>query len=141
MYKKREKHYEKLSDERHAEFEVKDTRVSDYLRRYGTGHIEDLPTTSAPEVKDDRTEEEMLNSEFEPTMATESVDILMEIERNKERFEKAVAEIELTASQKKRFDDAVRVLNDDNASIDSKREAYSILQELEDTGKLTRARD
>lgn len=132
--------YEHVNKTRHPEYEVKETRVSDYLRKYGTGSVEDLPQSSAPEIKDDRTVEEMLESEFEPSMATETVDILMEIERNKERFEAAISAMELNEKQKKEFDDAVRVLDDANATTDQKREAYSILQELKDAGKITRAR-
>lgn len=140
MYKHRKPVYERVSSERHADFEVKDTRVSDYLRKYGTGHIDDFPTTSAPEVHDDRSEEEMLNSEFEPSMATETIDILMEIDRNKDRFKAAVDEIELTEKQKKDFNDAMDALDDPNSPLDRKREAYSILQELMNSGKVSRAR-
>lgn len=139
-YKKMKPVYEKNSTVRHPDFEVKETRVSDYLRKYGTGNIEDLPTSSAPEIKDDRSVDEMLDSEFEPSMATETVDILMLIDENKERFEKAISEMELTQKQKKDFDAAVAVLDDTNSSTDRKREAYAILEELENTGKLTRAR-
>lgn len=132
--------YEKLDYNNHKDYEIKETRVSDYLRRYGTGHIEDLPQTTAPEVTDDRSVEEMLNDPFVPEMATESVDILNLIEENKERFEKAAREIELTAKQKKRFKDAQSVINNPNSSLDAKREAYSILDELANKGLIARAR-
>lgn len=131
---------EVLSPENHPEYEIKETRVSDYLRKYGTGHIEDLPSSSAPEVVDERSVSEMLDSEFEPHMSTESVDIFMEIDRNKDKFEAAIKELELTKTQKEKFDSAVKVLNDPNSSLDSKREAYSILEELQASGKITRAR-
>lgn len=130
---------EKNSGINHPEYEVRETRVSDYLRRYGTGKIEDLPTTSAPEVHDDRTVDEMLDSEFEPSLGTETVDVLMEIERNKERFEKAAAAIEASKTDKKRFDDAISVLRDGDAPYARKVEAYQILQELEDKGMIVRA--
>lgn len=139
MYKHRKPVFEKLSHEPHPDFEVKETRVSDYLRRYGTGHIDDFPTASAPEVHDDRSVDEMLSSEFEPEMATESVDIVMEIERNQERFEKAIKELELTKAQRKQFDDAVAVLNDKNADFERKREAYAILDDLASSGKVKRS--
>ena len=114
----------------HPEYEIRETRVSDYLRRYGTGHIEDLPQNTAPEITDDRTVDEMLSDEFVPHMSTETVDIMMEIEDNKERFEKAAQEIEMTDAARKKFDAAMAVINNPNSSLESKREAYSILDNL-----------
>lgn len=131
--------YQELDYENHPEYEIKETRVSDYLRKYGTGHIEDLPTSSAPEISDNRSVEQMLD-EPEPHMSAETVDILMEIERNKERFDKAIDELELTTAQKKQFDDAVEAINDPNAPADRRIEAYRVLEDLEKKGKIARAR-
>lgn len=117
---------------KHKDFEIKETRVSDYLRRYGTGHIEDVPQNTAPEVRDDRTVEQMLEEPFVEHLSTEPVDVIMLIDANRERFEKAFKELELTKTQHKRFKDALSVINNPNASHDSKREAYSILEELSD---------
>lgn len=139
-YKKEKPVYQDLDYTNHPEYEIKETRVSDYLRKYGTGHIDELPTSSAPEIKDDRSVDEMLAEGFEPSMSTETIDILMEIERNKDRFEAAVAELELTQTQKKEFDDAVKAINDPNTPYDRKIEAYHLLQDLESKGKITRAR-
>lgn len=140
MYKHRKPVFQPVDPHNHPDYEIKDTRVSDYLRRYGTGHLDDLPQTSAPEISDDRTVDEMLDSDFEPSMSTETVDILMEIEKNKDRFEKAAAELELTKKQRQQYDDAIKVLNDSNAPNDRQREAYSILMELMEKGKVTRVR-
>lgn len=136
----------------HPEYEIKETRVSDYLRRYGTGHIDDVPQNRAPEVANERVTTamdtildkkanevarskafEVLNEEtdgFVPHMSTETVDVLEEIEANKERFEKALKDIELTKTASKRYRDALSVINNPNASTDAKREAYSILNGL-----------
>lgn len=131
--------YQDLDYNNHPEYEIRETRVSDYLRKYGTGHIEDLPTSSAPEISDNRSVEQMLD-EPEPHMSAETVDILMEIERNKERFDNAIDELELTTAQKKQFDDAVEAINDPNAPADRRIEAYRVLEDLEKKGKIARAR-
>ena len=149
-------------DLNHPEYEIRETRVSDYLRRYGTGHIDDLPQTSAPEVPNERLSKAMdsvldkkaseadksaafnvVQEELEgfvPTMSTESIDVLAEIEANRERFEKAAEDIELTATARKKFNAALSVINNPNASLDAKREAYSILDSLTSQG-YARARE
>lgn len=136
----------------HAEYEIKETRVSDFLRRYGTGHIEDVPQNKAPEISNERVSSamdtildkkaneverskafEVLNEETEgfiPSMATETIDVLAEIEANKERFEKAFNEIELTKTASKKYKDALSVINNPNAPLDAKREAYATLDSL-----------
>lgn len=136
----------------HSDYEIKETRVSDYLRRYGTGHIDDVPQTKAPEVSNERVSSamdiildkkaneverskafEVLNEEtdgFVPHMSTETIDVLAEIEANKERFENALKDIQLTKTASKRYNDALAVVNNPNAPLDSKREAYSVLESL-----------
>jgi hypothetical protein len=131
---------EKLSYDNHPEYEIRETRVSEYLRRYGTGHIEDLPQTSAPEVSDERSVDQMLEDEFTPHMSTETVDVLMMIDENRERFEKAAQDIEMTDKMRQKYENAMRVINDSNASMDAKREAYSVLDSLISNG-YARARD
>lgn len=138
-YEKRKVVFQDLEYENHPEYEIRETRVSDYLRKYGTGHIEDLPTSSAPEITDKRTVDQMLD-EPEPHMSTESVDILIEIEKNKDRFAAAAADLELTLAQKKDFDDAVAALNDPNTPNERRIEAYRVLSDLEKKGKIARAR-
>lgn len=140
MYKRCKPQYEVLDATNHPDYEIKDTRVSDYLRKYGSGKIDDLPSSSAPEITDNRSTDQMLAEPVEH-MSTETVDVLMEIEANKERFEKAVQDVNLTAAKKKKFDSAVKVIKNPNSTYDQKREAYSILRNLEEQGLITRARD
>lgn len=141
MYSRFKPVFESVSDDLHPEYEIKSTRPSDYLRKYGTGKLEDLPQSSAPEVVDGRNVEQMLE---DPAgldhMSTETVDILMEIEANKDKFAAALQARDLSARDKEDFDAAVAVLNDPNSSADRKREAFSILEELYHDGKITRTR-
>jgi hypothetical protein len=139
MYKHSKPAFEAVDPVNHPDYEIKDTRVSDYLKKYGTGKIEDLPQVSRPEITDNRTTDQMLDEPCEH-MSTEAVDVMMEIERNKEAFDKAILDIKATQKQKKQFDDAVAALQDPNTPIERQREAYAILSDLERQGKLTRAR-
>lgn len=128
--------FERNSGVNHPDYEIKETRVSDFLRRFGTGHIDDLPTTSSPEISDDRTVDEMLSDPFVPHMSNESVDILSMIEENKDRFDAAFHELELTKSQHKKFKEALSAIKDPNCPFERKREAYSVLEKLSADGKL-----
>lgn len=140
MYARRKPVCEKTTQVPHPEYEIKETKVSDYLRKYGTGKLEDLPTSSRPEITDNRSVDQMLDDPCE-SMATETIDVLAEIERNRESFVKAIMDVKATAKQRKQFDDAIKVLQDENAPYERKREAYAILDDLERQGKLTRARN
>lgn len=125
----------------HEDYEVVQTRVSDYLRRYGTGQIEAMPQDTRPEIHDERLVDEMLNSDqFEPGLGTDQLDIIMEIEKNRSKFEAAIAEMELTQKQREEFDAAVKILNDANSSVNAREDAYKLLRELEQSGKLKKPR-
>lgn len=129
---------EKLSDTPHPEYQNVNTRVSEYLIKYGQGKIDSMPTDTRSEVQDNRSVDEMLddpNPEF--NLGTEELDALLEFQSRLEDFKKA--ELDIKASQKERisFENAMKVLDDPNASGDAKRDAYKILQKLEDSGKLS----
>ena len=115
------------SGKNHPEYEIRDTRPSDFLRKYGQGKLEDLPKTSAPEIVDNRTVDQMLDEPVEH-MSTESIDVLMEIEANRDKFDQALKTIELTESARKRYDDALSVINNPNSSPSAKTEAYNLHQ-------------
>lgn len=140
MYKHRKPVFERVSQDAHPDYEIKETRVSDYLRKYGTGKLEDLPQSSKPEITDNRTVEQMLDEPCE-SMSTETIDVMMEIDRNREAFEKAILDVKATQKQKKQFEDAVKAIKDENTPFERKREAYAILDQLERDGKITRARN
>lgn len=132
--------FEKNSGKRHKDYESRNTSVSEYLRKYGTGKLETLPTDTRPEVNDDRSSDDMLNDEFVEGLGTDELDVLMKIDENKERFQKAIDEVSLTKAQRVKFDNAMKVLNDRNSSTESLRDAYRVLDELEEKGKVKRAR-
>lgn len=135
-------HYEKNSHLLHREHEERNTRVSEYLRKYGQGKIDSMPTDARPQVNDQRTPDEMLDDNTpENHMAFDNLDALMELERKKADFEAAFADIELTQKQKEKFDAAVKVLNDKNSSYEQIKDAERILDELKEAKKLKRARD
>ena len=143
MFKKCKPEYEKLSSIPHPDYEVRDTRVSDYLRKYGQGKLEVMPQDNRPEVHDDRTEEEMLNSPQSAvdTFGADALDVMQEIENNRERFEAMETAIEMTKTERQKFDNAVKVINDPNSSESQKLAAIRVLDDLEAKGKVTRARD
>lgn len=133
---------DKLDTTLHLEHETRNTRVSEYLRKYGQGKIDSLPTDTRPEVRDSRTDEEKINEPLSATdsLAADQLDVMLELQENAKRFEDAFAEIELTKQQKEKFDAAIKVLKDSNSSFEQKMDAERILDELEQSHKLTRAR-
>lgn len=125
----------------HHEHEVRNTRVSEYLRKYGQGKIDSMPTDTRPTITDNRsTDEKLDNPDVTDRLGTEQLDVLLEVDRLRERFEKAFADIELTQKQKEKFDAAVKVLNDRNSSYEQIQDASRILSQLEEDKKITRAR-
>lgn len=129
---------EELSSNRHKEFQNVNTRVSEYLMKYGQGKIDALPTDSRTEIEDNRTVDEMLDDE-NPIfgLGTEESDVLFELQANMSKFEKAQVDIEASEKDKKSFENAMQVINDKNSSDDAKRDAYRILDKLEKAGKLS----
>lgn len=140
MFKKlKELQYNTVDEKLHPEHQTFDTSVSYYLRKYGTGQLEQLPFDSRREITDDRSVEQMLDDDgLVAGLGTDDLDVLMELDRKREDFENAIQEIELTKKQKVVFDRAMSVLKDPNASIDAKRDAYDLLDELKE--KVTRTR-
>lgn len=132
--------YRKIDVTPHKDYESRDTRVSEYLRKYGTGKIDEMPNDTRAEIKDNRSVDEQLADGFEPSLGTDDLDVLMELDKAREHYEAALADIELTKQQKADFDKAIKVLKDSNSSIEMKEDAYRILRDLESKGKVTRAR-
>lgn len=134
-----EMQFDKTDTKLHPEHQVFDTTVSYYLRKYGTGQLEQLPFDTRREVKDDRTDEDMLNDDgLIDGLGTDDLDVLMELERKRDAFEAAFKDIELTKAQKQKFDKAMQILSNNDSSLESKQDAYEILEELKD--KVTRTR-
>lgn len=132
--------FDKCSSVLHPEYQHFDTEVSAYLRKYGTGALEKLPTDTRSEVTDERTTDEMLaEDEMVASLGTDELDILMEFDRKKADFEAAFKDIELTKKQSQKFQKAMKILEDKNASDDAKFDAYRILNELKE--RVTRTRD
>ena len=126
----------------HPEHEERNTRVSEYLRKYGQGKIDSMPTDNRPVVNDNRSVDEMLeDNDITNHMATDQLDAFMELDRKKADFEAAFKDIELTQKQRQKFDAAVKVLNDRNASYEQIKDAERILNELTEAKKVKRVRD
>lgn len=137
MFKRENPVYENVSSELHPEHQDVNTRVSEYLIKYGQGKLDRMPNDTRQEVQDDRTVDQMLEDD-DPTLAlsTEELDVLLASQEAAERFEKAQLDIKATQAQRVKFDNAVAVLQDKNASADARRSAYAILAKLEKDGKL-----
>lgn len=141
MFKREKPIFEKNARCEHEEHQATNTRVSEYLRKYGQGKIDTMPTDSRPEINDPRDTDDMLNDEFVDNLGTDELDVMMELDRMKERFQAAEADISATQKQKELFENAVKTINDTNSSANQKREAYAVLEELERKGKIVRARE
>lgn len=132
--------YNNSDSKLHPEHQTFDTSVSYYLRKYGTGQLESLPVDTRSEIKDERTVDEMLDDDgLVDGIGLDDLDVLMELERKSSDFDAAFKDIELTKKQKEKFDKAMKILKDNDASLDAKRDAYAILDELKD--RVTRTRE
>jgi hypothetical protein len=137
MYQKNhESQFEKNSGINHPDYESRNTTVSEYLRKYGTGRIDELPKDTRPEIVDDRPDDEKINDEFVDGLGTDELDVMMMLNENAERFKKARIALEEDEKKRVSFDNAVKVLNDPNSSEDAKRDALRILEKLEKAGKV-----
>lgn len=134
--------FENPSQKLHKEHETRNTRVSEYLRKYGQGKIDSMPTDTRPQVNDPRSVEEMLNDvdKLTSSLSPEQLDVLLEMQNNTAEFEAAINDIKLTEKQRQKFDAARKVLNDKNASYEQILDAHRIIEELRESHKLTRAR-
>lgn len=141
MFKKQKPCFEKIDGRPHPDYESRNTRVSEYLRKYGTGKLDNLPRDTRPVVNDERSPDEMMNDEFVDTMATDELDVMQQLDAAKERFEKMADTIRQTKTNRVKFDNAMKVLNDPNSSYESRKDAYRILDELEQKNVVTRARN
>lgn len=137
MFDREKPVFEKNDGVLHPEHQSVSTRVSDYLIKYGQGKLDKMPNDTRQEIQDDRTVDQMLEDD-DPTLAigTEELDVLLASQEAAERFEKAQLDIKATQAQRVKFDNAVAVLQDKNASADARRSAYAILAKLEKDGKL-----
>lgn len=140
MYQKIKPVFEKNSILDHPEAQAVNTQVSEYLRKYGQGKIDELPKDSRPEINDDREPGEMLDDDFVDNLGTDELDVMQQLDSMKERLTLAQSDLKATQKQKEMFDNACKVLNDPNASTSEQIHAMNVLQELEKKGKVTYAR-
>lgn len=130
---------EVLSNTFHKDYERHNTDVAEYFRKYSAGKSDQMPLDPRSQVSDQRPESEMLDDDsIINHMSCDDLDVLREMEEHRAEFEAAFKDIELTKTQRKQFEDATKILDDPNASLDQKREAYMLLDELKE--KVTRAR-
>jgi len=132
--------FEKNSKIEHKEKQCVNTSVSEYMRKYGQGKIDQLPTDPRPEVNDPRDTEQQLNDADALPMGFDELDAMERLASMKDRYKDAVADIKATEKQKEIFLHATQVLDDPNASDAEKLHAAAELNRLEKLGKVTRAR-
>lgn len=134
--------FDRVNSLLHPDHESRNTRVSEYLRKYGQGKIDTLPTDNRPVVTDNRSVDEMLDNpnKVADSLGSEQLDVLLEMQNKQSDYEQALKDIELTKKQRESYDAAIKVLNDSNASYDQKMDAHRILEELIQAKKVTRVR-
>lgn len=141
MYSKVKPVFETNSGLDHPEAQAVNTRVSEYLRKYGQGKIDELPKDSRPVVNDDREASDMLDDDFVDGIGTDELDVLAQLDNMKERISVAQADLKATERQKEMFENACKVLNDPNSSTSERVHAMNTLDDLEKKGKITYARE
>lgn len=140
MFKKSIPTFEPVDTDPHPEYEQRVTSVAEYFRKYAAGKTDQMPQDMRLEVSDVRTADEMLDDDSKINyLGCDDLDALMEMQENAEKFEAALADIELTKNQREAFLAATETIRDANASLQDKQEAYAVLEELHE--KVTRARN
>lgn len=130
---------EKLDKTRHEDYESVNTSVAEYFRKYAVGKSDKMPTDPRIPIEDNRSNDEKIDDDSMINhLSCDDLDALSEMERNREKFEHALKDIELTQKQSEIFQNAVAVLDNPNSTPEQRREAYLDLEEIHD--KVTRAR-
>lgn len=141
MFKRIKPVFEHCTNYKHPEAQNVDTRVSEYLRKYGQGKIDDLPQDRRAVVTDERTVEQMLDDDARVDhMAFDELDAISELASKREAFLKARDEIEMNKKDIEAADAAMKIIDDPNSSESKKLEACAVLDELIESGKAKRVR-
>lgn len=122
----------------HPEHQVVNTRISYYMKMYASGKIDELPTTNMVPDRElpDGVRNELLNGVLPiPEMGTDPVEVMEYLNENREKFINLVNEYNLCVTDREKYDRAISVLNDKNASIDEKIEASAVLQKIEQNAR------
>lgn len=130
-----------IEQDLHPEHQNRDTTVSSYLMKYGQGKIDEMPSDSRPEIKDNRSVDEMLEEGDPFGLGTEELDVLTALQDSADKWNTVRSEAIQNKNDRTKFENAVKVLNDENASLEAKRHAYSIIDKLDRDGKLEYVED
>lgn len=123
--------YEAPHRARHAKYERRETRVSEYMRLYSAGKLENIPESKIPTQPDDpRSTDQMLDDAFCPEMATEPVEVMQMIEDRLVDYQKAIAELKSGSAKKRRYSQALSVMKNPQSTEAQKFEAAKVLREL-----------
>lgn len=123
--------FERNSKLPHAKFERRETRVSEFMRLYSTGKLENIPENKTQELPDDpRSEDAMFDDGFCPEFGTEPVEVFQMIEDMKEKYDAAIAEIKDNSKKYKRYKLAMSIFNNPQSSLAQKTQAANVLREL-----------
>lgn len=123
----------------HKELQHVNTRISEYLRKYGQGKMDKMPSNNHPEVTDDRTVDQMLDDPIEAP-GTDPVEVLAKLQAMIPKYLEAKDAIAQNEKDRHAFDEAIKILQDHNSQFEDKRKAMMVLEELKSEGKIKRAR-
>lgn len=136
MFKRIKTAKQVMCQELHPEHQNRDTTVSSYLMKYGQGKIDEFPSDTRPEIKDNRSVDEMLDEGDPFGLGTEELDVLTALQDSADKWMNVRSEAIQNEKDREKFDNAVKVLNDPNATLDAKRDAYAIIEKLDRDQKL-----
>lgn len=122
----------------HPEHQERITSVSHLYEKYRTGKIEDMPSTSLPQMPDDpRSDDEMLNDDFVLGLGKDELDIMNRYKAIREKLQEEFKTIKMDAENKKKYEDALAVLDDPNSTPKQKAVAYQTIEKLRTTARAT----
>jgi len=130
--------FERNNGAEHPEHQDVNTRVSHYMRLYATGKMQDFPRTGMVENRelDEGLRKDLLNRNLPlPEVGTDPVEVLDFLNKNRQRFDDLVKDYNLAIDDKKAYDDAMAVLDDDNAEVEKKHKAIRVLEAIREKAR------
>lgn len=121
---------------KHPEYQDRITSVSHLYEKYRTGKIEDMPSTSLPQMPDDdRSDDEMLNDLFVLGLGKDELDIMNRYKEVRDKLEEEFAQFKLSKEKEKKYKAALEILDNPASSSKEKFQAYQELEALRQSAR------
>lgn len=122
----------------HKEHQERITSVAHLYEKYRTGKIEDMPRSSLAQMPDDnRSDDEMLNDDFILGLGRDELDIMKRYQELSDKLRAELDNLRLTKEKKKKYQEALAVIDNPQSSQRAKAEAYQTIEMLRNSARAT----